>query len=139
MTATQGVVVSVKIRARILDKVSALHKRRGQVTLVQEESGPELVVYLAEGASGARLSPSVVDLIVTMIRARAEGIKRGDVRGAPIELVLRASDKRGKVLEEKIIRLDSKDPAGRRMIQESVDQALTKMLPNLEKRKARAV
>ena len=55
----------------------------------EHESGPELLVYFAVGTAGITLAKSVIDLITTIIKARSEGVKKGDRPSDPIELIVR--------------------------------------------------
>lgn len=53
----------------------------------EHESGPELLVYLAVATAGITLVKSVVDLVTAIIKARSEGIKKGDKPSDPVELM----------------------------------------------------
>src|SRR5437868_7098401 len=46
--------------------------------LVEHESGPELLVSLALATAGIGLAKTVIDLLVAIIKARAEGVRKGD-------------------------------------------------------------
>ena len=90
-TKNGGIAVSIKIRVRsgcfhrenspeafaVIDR-----KIRGvsnaDFDYVEHESGPELLVYLAVGTAGLTLAKSLIDLTTTIIKARSEGIKKGD-------------------------------------------------------------
>lgn len=67
----------------------------------EHESGPELLVLLALATSGLGLAKSVVDLIITIIKARQEGIARGDTPSDPVELIVRRMD--GELFREEIV------------------------------------
>lgn len=79
---------------RIIDR--QLTKLPGNVDWVEHESGPELLVYLAVTTAGLTLAKSVIDLIATIIKARSEGIKKGDQPRHPLVLIVRRiTDKEG--------------------------------------------
>ena len=52
----------------------------------EHESGPEILVYVAAGVA---LAKSVIDLVVAIIKARSEGVRKGDSPSHPVELVVR--------------------------------------------------
>src|SRR4051812_37056753 len=51
----------------------------------EHESGPEILVYLAVTAAGLGVVKSVVELITAIIKARSDGIKKGDKPSDPLE------------------------------------------------------
>ena len=71
----------------------------------EHESGPEILVYLAVTTAGLSLAKSVLELITSIIKARSEGIKRGDSPAEPLEIIVRGHTKDGEYLEEKILRI----------------------------------
>ena len=71
----------------------------------EHESGPEILVYLAVTTAGLSLAKSVVELLTSIIKARSEGIKRGDNPAEPLEIIVRGHTKDGEYLEEKILRI----------------------------------
>jgi hypothetical protein len=76
-----------------------------QYQIEEHESGPEILVYLAVTAAGFGLAKSIVELITAMIKARSEGIKRGDKPSHPLELIVRGHSRQGEYFEEKILRI----------------------------------
>lgn len=77
---------------------------------IEHESGPELLVLLALGTAGLGLAKSVIDLVVAVIEARREGVKRGDRPSDPIELIVRRVDYGDTFREERILRIACDDP-----------------------------
>jgi hypothetical protein len=55
------------------------------VEIVEHESGPELLVFLAAATAGLSLAKSVIDVIAAIIKARVEGVKKGDRRKTGIQ------------------------------------------------------
>ncbi|SPF41422.1 hypothetical protein SBDP1_340001 [Syntrophobacter sp. SbD1] len=94
----------------------------------EHESGPELLVYLAMTTAGITLAKSVIDLIITIIKARAKGVKKGDTRSAPIELIVRRVEKDGEIREEMVLRIGHNDPINPQDIEERLKDAAEKVL-----------
>jgi len=55
----------------------------------KDESGPEILGYLAATTTGLSLAKSIVELVIAIIKARSEGIKRGDRPTDPLEVLVR--------------------------------------------------
>lgn len=77
---------------------------------VEHESGPELLVFLALGTAGLGLAKSVIDLVIAIIEARREGVRRGDRPSDPVELIVRRVDYNDAFREERILRIAYDDP-----------------------------
>ncbi|MBI4964882.1 MAG: hypothetical protein HY913_16525 [Desulfomonile tiedjei] len=113
---------------RIID--ASLRKLSGtseEMAFEEHESGPELLVYLAVVTAGITLAKSVVDLVTTIIRARAEGIKTGDTRSAPLELIVRRVDREGEFSEEVVLRVGHTDHMDEELIEQSLSEALGRL------------
>lgn len=76
---------------------------------LEHESGPEVLVYVAAATAGISLAKSVIDLVVAILKARSEGIRKGDNPSHPIELIVRRSVQREHVADEVVLRLDHSD------------------------------
>lgn len=152
LSRDKGITISIKIRVisgcfhrehspnayRIIDDY--LHSYLAhdeQVSFEEHESGPELLVYLALGTAGITLAKSVIDLITAIIKARSEGIKHGDHPRDPIELIVRGFDENGKLKEEKILRIDSRDIISKELIEKTLQSSVNKMIPKNIKNKRR--
>ena len=92
----------------------------------EHESGPELLVYVAVATAGVTLAASVINLVTAIIKARSEGVKKGDRPDEPIELIVRRVDDRRGLREETILRVG----AGDRLDSQAVAK---KLLASLEK------
>jgi hypothetical protein len=79
------------------------------LTFEQHESGPEILVYLAVATAGLTVAKSVIDLVATIIKARNDGVKMGDRHSQPVELIIRRMTSKGKLREERILRIHSTD------------------------------
>jgi len=93
----------------------------------EHESGPELLVWLALGTAGVTLVKSVIDLVTAIIKARSEGIRKGDSPSAPIELIVRKVIKHDKIIEEKVLRFDYKDEVNAEQIEKALKEAIDKI------------
>lgn len=96
----------------------------------EHESGPELLVWLALGTAGITLAKSVIDLVTAIIKARSEGIKKGDSASAPIELIVRKVITEDKIIEEKVLRFDYKDDVNTEQIERALIKAVEKITRN---------
>jgi len=69
----------------------------------EHESGPEILVYVAAGLA---FTKSIIDLVTAIIKARSEGIKKGDKPSDPLEVIVRGHLKKdGEYFEETILRI----------------------------------
>ncbi|HZE71221.1 MAG TPA: hypothetical protein VE135_17050 [Pyrinomonadaceae bacterium] len=88
--------------------------------IVEHESGPELLVYLAVTTAGLTVVKSVVELITAILKARSEGIKSGDHPNDPLELIVRGYWKDGEYFEEKVLRIGPKEKLRVKQIQNAL-------------------
>jgi len=125
-TAAPGLIpVSIKIRTRsgcfhrehspeafrLIDNyVRRAPKSDVPYQMVEHESGPEILVYLAVATAGLTLAKSIVDLVTAVIKARSDGIKKGDSPSAPLELIVRGYSQDDAYFEEIILRVPSDHP-----------------------------
>lgn len=98
------------------------------IEFVEHESGPELLVYLAGATAGIALAKSVIDLITAILKARSEGVKKGDKPDAPLELIVRRIDDGREFQEEIILRAGHNQPVDPKAIEKQVDEALRALL-----------
>jgi hypothetical protein len=114
---------------QIIDKhlASIIPSQRSELAFVEHESGPELLVYLALATAGVTLAKSVIDLIVAIIKARAEGIKRGDHPNDAIELIVRRIGEGDKFAEETVLRIDHNDRINRTAIEAGIQDAFERL------------
>lgn len=109
---------------RIIDThLSAMHQNE-RFAFEEHESGPEIIAYLALGTAGLTLAKSVLDLVIAIIKARSDGIKRGDRPDYPIELIVRGFDSDGQIREERILRFNAHDPIDPELIERSLNAQL---------------
>jgi hypothetical protein len=123
-SGANSVPVSIKVRVdsgcfdrgccphayKVIDAEAAkLRTREDGVIFEQHESGPEILVYLAVATAGLTVAKSVIDLVTTIIKARNDGVKMGDRHSQPVELIIRRMTSKGKLREERILRIHSTD------------------------------
>lgn len=89
--------------------LSTLSKPDCYFRFEEHESGPEILVYLALATGGITLTASVINLIVTILKARSEGVKKGDRPHESLEIIIRRIQKDGEFIEEKIMRIGNTD------------------------------
>lgn len=142
----RGVPVSIKVRVtsgcfhqehsphayELIDK--ALARGAREFEYVPHESGPELLVYLAVATAGITLAKSVIDLITTIIKARTEGIKKGDQPSHPLELIVRRVDEVRQVREEVVLHIGHRDPIDEKAVERQLTEALERLADTREKR-----
>ncbi len=118
---------------------SQLARSTAEFEFEEHESGPELLVYLAVASAGLTLAKSVIDLITSIIKARSEGVKKGDRPNDPLELIVRRVDDSG-FREETALRIGHNDPADPGLIERQVAEALKRLLtePKAEQGKPQA-
>jgi hypothetical protein len=113
---------------RIIDEYLA-STRQDSIRFEEHESGPELLVWLAMGTATITLAKSVIDLVTAIIKARSEGIRKGDHPAHPVELIVRNLGLDGQVKEERILRFAPDDPVNGRAVQDAMEKATAKLLP----------
>jgi hypothetical protein len=90
---------------------------------------------MAVTAAGLNLAKSVIDLIVTIIRARSERAKKGDRADSPIELIVRRTQKRGDITEEKVLHIGHRQNIDSSLIEAKLKEAASKLIKNPVKSK----
>ena len=111
---------------RLIDEYLQSHNST-EFTFQEHEHGPELFVYLGTAIS---LTVSVINLVVAIINARSEGIKRGDRRGGHLSFIIRGFDENGNLKEEKVLRIDSNDSVTKELIGKALNYSLNKFVPS---------
>ena len=99
-----------------------------ELEFVEHESGRELLVYMAVATAGLTLAKSVIVLITAIVKARSEGVKKGDQPSDPLELIVRRTHDGAEFREEMVLRIDHNDPVDSKLIEKQVAEALRKLL-----------
>lgn len=113
------------------DYIAAADLSKAHYRIEEHESGPEILVYLAFTAAGLGFAKSIVELVTAIIKARSEGIKRGDRPSDPLDLIVRGHSKDGDYFEEKILRI----PPEQAVTTKQIEEALTKQIQQPQKKK----
>jgi hypothetical protein len=95
--------------------------------LIEHETGPEILVYLAVTTAGLSLAKSVVDLITAILKARQAGISQGDRPDQPLEVIVRLIDDSDTYRESQIIELDKDDQVDSETIQRILNEELEQL------------
>ena len=112
----------------IMDSLLNKIEYHDEFGLEEHESGPELLVYVAAATAGISLATSIINLIVTIINARSEGIKKGDRPSDPLELIVRHVQKDGEFKEETILRIGHQETVKPEIIEEYLKKSLSELL-----------
>lgn len=110
---------------RHLDKLVAVDSG---FAFEEHESGPEILVYLALGTAGITLAKSIIDLVTAIIKARSEGIHKGDHPSHPLELIVRRVHNGQEFREETVLRIGHRDSLDETQIEQHLRDALQKLL-----------
>ena len=102
-----------------------------QCRFEEHESGSELLVYLAVTAAGLGVVKSVVELFTAIIKARSEGIKKGDRPSDPLAFIVRGHSKNGEYFEEVVLGI----PPEHVITLKQIEDARAKRKPETQKKK----
>ncbi len=137
-TTEAGTAISIKIRIetgcfhrehsphayRIIDAYASELSRSApelSFTIEEHETGPEILVWLKESMEFAK---SLIELVVTIYKARKEGNKQGDKPSSPLEIIVRGFQKDGVYYEEKIIRISPDHPMAEKLVKDALQKQL---------------
>ena len=119
-------IIDTYLKTTPLDKESVKYE--------EHESGAELLVFLALGTAGISLAKSVIDLVITIIKARQEGIKAGDHRDSPIQLRIRRVESAKTVKEDIILNFTPCETVDKIIINEALQDYINKLTANNTKK-----
>lgn len=83
---------------------------------------------MAVATAGLSLAKSVVDLVTAIIKARSEGIKKGDHPSEPLELIVRRIHDGDEFREETVLRIGHRDVLDEDAMEKQLKEALHKLL-----------
>lgn len=98
----------------------------------EHESGPEILTSLTIIGAIVNFAAGVINLITAIIKARTEGIIRGDTRNTPIELIVRTIDEKENVKEEKVLQIKTGQEISEELIQKVLTTSINKMFMKKE-------
>lgn len=136
----KGHVVSIKVRVesgcfhrscspeayKVVD--AQLKRLPAGVEVIEHESGPELLLYLAVTAGALSLAKRVIELITEIFKARAAGIKKGDHPRDPLVLIVRRVDEKNEYREDVILRVGHDDAVDSGKIEKELTAAIKGIL-----------
>jgi hypothetical protein len=135
--------VSIKIRvlsgcfhrehsARAYELIDAdlrkLSPTQTHLVFEEHESGPEILVYVSLVAAGLGLAAQVINLIAAIIKARSEGIKKGDHPSDPLHLIVRRVHDSEGFREEQVLTIGHTEAIDEGKLQAHLEKALEKLL-----------
>ena len=94
----------------------------------EHESGPEILVYVSLVAAGLGLAAQVINLITAIIRARSEGIKKGDHPSHPLQLIVRRVHDADGFREEQVLTIGHTEAVDEVKLEKQLKDALHKLL-----------
>jgi hypothetical protein len=138
--AGNGQAVSIKVRVEsgcfhrehspeayeIID--ARLRRPPDHAEVIEHESGPELLLYLAVTAGALSLAKSVIELVTEIFKARAAGIKKGDHPNDPLVLIVRRVDDKNEYREDAILRIGHSDAVDSGVIEKELTAAIKGIL-----------
>jgi hypothetical protein len=148
-----GIAVSVKVRVvggcfhrehsphayRLIDAAIREPGLGSAIQWREHESGPELLVWIPLVTAGLAFSAAAINLVVSILKARSEGIKAGDRPREALELIVRTTRPDEGIVEEKILRFDPQDRVHVAVVGKALEEAARKMLPPVATRGAPAL
>jgi len=99
-----------------------------EVGLEEHESGPELLVWISIASAAASIVASIVSIIATIIKARSEGIKKGDRPSEPLELIIRRIDEGESIKEELVLRIGHDEKLDEKMLEQKISKGLRRIV-----------
>ena len=102
-------------------------KRIHRTALVEHETGPELLTLIPIAAAGISISAAVINLVAAIIKARAEGAKKGDHSHAPSHVIVRTIRTDGPYREEDVIQVECTTPVTEIEIEEALTSGIMKL------------
>jgi hypothetical protein len=89
----------------------------------EHESGPEIVLYVV---AGVNVATSAFNFLTAIIKARSEGILKGDGRTDPLDVQIRGINKNNQAVKERtILQVDCRERLMEIQLREALDKAIT--------------
>ena len=142
--STTGVAISIKLRVNsgcfhrehsprayeIIDaQLRTIGRTEIEVALQEHETGPEILAYVVLGVG---LLKEVIGLVTAIIKARSEGIKKGDHPDDTLHLIVRHVEARG-IKDVEVLAIERSDEVETAQVSEQLNTAVRKLLANGEK------
>jgi hypothetical protein len=108
-------------------QLASRERQKPQYIFVEHESGPELLIYAALVTAGITLAKSVIELVTEIIKARSEGIRKGDRPSDPVEVIVRRVGEGDQFVEETVLRIGHTDSVSRPELQSKIEAAIKRL------------
>jgi hypothetical protein len=136
---TNILVLSIKIRVtngcfhrehspiafKIID---SLNYSKLENKVIEHENGPEIIAYIALAAASISFLQSTISLVTEILKARQDGISKGDNPKDSLKVIVRGFDKKGRLKEEEIIEVNSSKPIDKNIIEETLNKTLNEFI-----------
>jgi hypothetical protein len=119
-----GVFPSRTLTRSLQDYRFAVPRPADNLEVVEHESGPELLLYLAVGTGVLSLAKSVIELVIEVIKSRSAGIKKGDSPRDPLVLIVRRVDEKNDYREEIVLRMGHRDKVDSGLIEKKLNDSI---------------
>jgi len=97
--------------------------------IIEHENGPEIVAYIALTTASISFLQSTISLVTEILKARRDGISKGDSPKENLKVIVRGFDKKGRLKEEEIIEVNNITPID----QKTIEKILNKTLKDFKK------
>ncbi len=97
--------------------------------IIEHENGPEIVAYIALATASISFLQSTISLVTEILKARRDGISKGDSPKENLKVIVRGFDKKGRLKEEEIIEVNNITPID----QKTIEKILNKTLKDFKK------
>jgi hypothetical protein len=118
---------SPKAYELIDDAMRMYHISADGAVMEEHESGPEILVWLAVVAGTLNLATSIVNLVTAIVKARSEGIRKGDDRRDPVEIVVRGENRKGLYCEQQVLIVHAGKKLDEQRFHRQLDQAILEL------------
>jgi hypothetical protein len=109
---------------QIIDRYLAAHPLDPvREEYIEHESGPEVIAYIALGAAGLGLAKSIIELITAIIKARSEGIKKGDKPREALAVIVRGYRNETEYFQETTLRIENQTAVDSKAVKQALDGA----------------
>jgi len=108
-----------------------------ELSFEEHESGPEILAYVVLAAAGLNLAAQVINLVTAIIKARSEGIRKGDHPSDPLCLIVRRVQDAEGVREEKVLTVGNTDTLDEMKLKKELTSSLHKLLKESSSQRSR--
>lgn len=92
--------------------------------IMEHESGPEIIAWMAIGTAGLTFTKSIFDLVTAIINARAKGRERGDRPNGKLLLIVRNTHRTDTSTEEFVMEIYDKEVVSSKQVKAAIERGL---------------